>query len=259
MSEPEPRSTSAERLPGRGAVLVTGATRGIGRAIALRLAGEGWDVAVAYRSAAERAAEVCGQIEELGRRAVALRAELESAEECRALVEAADEALGGLGALVANAGAMAPAPLLAATVEDVDRQYFLNARAPLLLAQAAAERIGEGGAMVFVTSRAAGRAVPGLAGYCMSKAALKMLTEVAALELAPRGIVVNAVAPATTETDLNRELLADERYRAKVLDAIPLGRLTAPEDVAAAVAFLLSEDARQITGTTLAVDGGAAL
>jgi NAD(P)-dependent dehydrogenase (short-subunit alcohol dehydrogenase family) len=259
MSEPETQPQSAERPPGRGAVLVTGATRGIGRAIALRLAAEGWDVAASYRSAPELADEVCGAIEERGRRAVALRAELESAEECGALVEAAAEALGGLGALVANAGAMAPAPLLEARAEDADRQYFLNARAPLLLAQAAAERMREGGAMVFVTSRAAGRAVPGLAGYCMSKAALKMLTEVAALELAPRGIVVNAVAPATTETDLNRELLADDAYRARVLDAIPLGRLTTPEDVAAAVAFLLSEEARQITGATLPVDGGAAL
>lgn len=270
MSEPETRpqsaepqsarSPSAERPGGRGAVLVTGGGRGIGRAIALRLAAEGWDVAVSYRSAPEPAAEVCAEIEGLGRRGAALHAELESPEECGALVEAAAEALGGLDALVANAGAMEPAALFEARAEDVDRQYFVNARAPLLLAQAAAERMGDrGGAMVFVTSRAASRAVPGLAGYCMSKAALKMLTEVAALELAPRGIVVNAVAPATTETDLNRELLADDAHRKKVLDAIPLGRLTTPEDVAAAVAFLLSEEARQITGATLPVDGGAGL
>jgi 3-oxoacyl-[acyl-carrier protein] reductase len=93
----------------------------------------------------------------------------------------------------------------------------------------------------------------------MSKAALKMLTEVAALELAPRGITVNAVAPATTETDINRDLLADDAFRAKALEAIPLGRLGAPEDAAAAVAFLLSEDSRFITGATLAVDGGAGI
>lgn len=253
---------SRSKTPPAGRVaLVTGGSGGIGRAIALKLATEGWDVAVSYRTAPAEGRAVCAGIEAAGRRGVALEADLQAPEDCRALTAATVEALGALDALVCNAGAMTSAPFLQTAVEDLDRQLAVNSRAAFVLTQAAAERMGErehnGGRVVFITSRAAAKAVRNLAGYCMSKAAMKMLAEVAAIELAPLGITVNAVAPATVETKLNRDLLSDPEFRKQAIGRIPLGRLGAPRDVAGAVAFLLSEDAAFITGATIAVDGGA--
>jgi len=242
--------------------LVTGGSRGIGRGVALQLAADGFDVAVCYRADEDAAREAATQIEAQGSRSAAIRADLSDPSEAERVVQEAAERLGGVHVLVSNAGRLATGPLVDTTPEDYDLQLEANARGSFFMVQAVARRMiaqGAGGRIVVVTSDAAVRAYSGLAAYCMSKAAAKMLTEVGALELAPHGITVNAVAPGTTETDLNRETLADPEKREMLLGSILLGRPGQPEDVAAAVGFLASERAGFMTGATVAVDGGAAI
>ena len=179
----------------------------------------------------------------------------------RQVVAAGLEAFGRLDALVNNAGLDLAAPLLETSVDDAQRVFAVNALAPLWMIQAAAPALAErGGAIVNVTSRLAHIGVPEMAVYGASKGALRALTHGAAVELAPMGIRVNAVAPGMTETPLFSEWLADrpdpDAARADVERRIPLGKLATPEDVAAAILFLLSDSAAHITGITLPVDGG---
>jgi NAD(P)-dependent dehydrogenase (short-subunit alcohol dehydrogenase family) len=241
--------------------LVTGGTRGIGRAIALQLARDGFDVAVGYRADAQAARAAVAEIDACGRRSLAIRADLSVAAEAHRVVQETVDRLGPPRVLVSNAGRLVGKPLLETGPEDYDLQLESNARAGFFMVQAAARpmiALG-GGRIVIVTSDAAVRPYRGLTAYCMSKAASKMLTAAAALELAPHGITVNAVAPGTTETDMNSELLADPERREMLLGSIPLGRPGQPEDVAAIVGFLASERAAFMTGATVAVDGGAAI
>jgi 3-oxoacyl-[acyl-carrier protein] reductase len=241
--------------------LVTGGTRGIGRAIALQLAGDGFDVAVGYRADETAARAAVAEIAACGRRSLAIRADLAEPAEADRVVHETIDRLGPLRVVVSNAGRLVGKPLLETGPEDYDLQLESNARAAFFVVQAAARRMIPlgGGRIVIVTSDAAARPYRGLAAYCMSKAAAKMLTEAAALELAPHGITVNAVAPGTTETDMNRELLADPERRAMLLGSIALGRAGQPDDIAAVVGFLASERAAFMTGATVAVDGGAAI
>jgi 3-oxoacyl-[acyl-carrier protein] reductase len=251
-----------EKSAAPGVALVTGGTRGIGRTIAVELAKDGWDVAISYRDNKKQAEEVAAEVAEAGQRSVAARCDLASVGEAQGLVRATVDALGGIDALVQNVGMMTPAPFLQTTFEDLDRHWDVNTRGAFAVAQAAAAEMVDqqrGGRIVFITSRAASHAVENLAAYCMTKAAVKALTGVAALELAPHGINVNSVAPATVETDLNRDLLADSDYRQRATSAIPLGRLGTPKNVADAVRFLLSDAASFVTGSAIAVDGGASL
>jgi L-rhamnose 1-dehydrogenase len=242
--------------------LVTGGTRGIGRAVAGQLARDGFDVAVGYRNDDRPVADALAEIEAAGRAAVAIRADIADPAGAESLVHETEERLGTPGVVVCNAGRLVGASLLDTTADEYDVQLGANTRGSFFVIQAAARRMiaaGRGGRIVVVTSDGASRAYRGLGAYCMSKAAAKMLTEVAAIELAPHGITVNAVAPGTTETDLNRELLADPAQREMLLGSILLGRPGRPADVAAAVGFLASERAAFMTGATVAVDGGAAI
>ena len=232
-------------------VLVTGASRGVGAVTVARLLESGARVIAVSRTLADRRTD---QVLELA-------ADLADPASSREVVAAGVEAFGRLDALVNNAALDLAAPLLETSVEDAQRVFAVNALAPLWMIQAAAPALAErGGAIVNVTSRLAHIGVPEMAVYGASKGALRALTHGAAVELAPMGIRVNAVAPGMTETPLFSEWLEDRpdpaAARADVEGRIPLGKLATPEDVAAAILFLLSASAAHITGVTLPVDGG---
>jgi NAD(P)-dependent dehydrogenase (short-subunit alcohol dehydrogenase family) len=244
-------------LAGRVA-LVTGASRGIGRAIALALARAGADVALSARDregleATAAAAEAAG-----GRQATALVADLTSPGAPGSVVAGTLRAFGRLDVLVNNAGVNRPGLALDVTEADWDAIFDLNLRATFFVSQAAARAMaaGGGGAVVNVASIMGAVADGDRAPYCASKTGLVGLTRALALEWAPLGIRVNAVGPTWVETEMTRRSLSDPEFLAGVLARIPQGRLPAPEDVANAVVFLASPAAACITGQHLLVDGG---
>jgi 3-oxoacyl-[acyl-carrier protein] reductase len=239
------------RLSGKIAI-VTGATRGIGRACALALAREGADVLVAGRDT-HAGARVCAEITALGRRASFHAAELSQASAARGVVEAALAEFGTLDVLVNNAGIFERAPVLDLDEDGWDRVMNVNLKGAFFCAQAAARAmLGRGGAIVNVASDAAwsGGLNP-CAHYAASKAGLVSITRSMAKELAGQGIRVNAVAPGMIDTDMGGDAGA-----ALGGLQIPLGRYGAPDEVAAAVAFLASSEASYITGAVLNMSGG---
>jgi NAD(P)-dependent dehydrogenase (short-subunit alcohol dehydrogenase family) len=234
--------------------LVTGASRGIGAAIALALAGQGADVAITYERSAERAAEVVAKIQALGRRAVAIAANSADAAAVKRSVDEAATALGGLDILVNNAGIARGGPVETMSLEDIDAILAVNVRSVVLASQAAIPHLPEGGRIISIGSCLAERVTfPGITVYSMSKSALLSFTRGLARELGPRGITVNLVHPGPTDTDMNP---ANGEQAETQRRHIALGHYGKPEDVAAAVAFLASPAARQITGTGITVDGG---
>lgn len=241
------------RLLGRRA-LVTGASRGIGAAIALALADAGADVAISYERSADRAAGVVRAIEAKGRRGLAVQADSADPTAMRRLVEETVAGLGGLDIVVNNAGIARGGLLQDMSLADIDALLNVNVRAAVLVAQAAIPHLGDGGRIVFIGSSLADRIVaPGVVVYSLTKSAQIALTRGLARELGPRDITVNLVQPGATDTDMNPAYGAfAEGLRAQT----PLGRYGTPEDIAAAVTFLASPAARQITGATLTVDGG---
>ncbi|MFL1381543.1 MULTISPECIES: SDR family oxidoreductase [unclassified Nocardiopsis] len=236
--------------------LVTGGGRGIGAAIALRLAHDGATVAIGYHSdrrAAQATAALIG--ERTGTKAVIVRADTGRAEEAERLVTETVELLGGLDILVNNAGVITAAPIGDLDPEAVSRVLDVNVRGPLLVARAAARHLGEGGRIVNIGSSLGERVPsPGLAAYAASKAAITGLTKALARDLGPRGITVNEVAPGSTDTDMNPQ---DGPGAEAQRQGIALGRFGVAEEIAAAVAHLASPTAGFTTGTRLGVDGGA--
>ncbi|MER6716258.1 MULTISPECIES: SDR family oxidoreductase [unclassified Streptomyces] len=245
--------TSQGTLDGKVA-LVTGGSRGIGAATALRLAREGADVAVGYVHGKEAADDVVRAVEALGRRAVALRADAAEAADAAGVVDAAAEALGGLDVLVNNAGVGVLGPLESLSLADVERVLAVNVRGVFLASQAAAARMGEGGRIITIGSCLAQR-VPGPGGtlYAMSKAALTGLTKALARELGERGITANLVHPGPIDTDMNP---ADGPYASGQAAMTALGRFGTADEVASMVAYLAG--AAYVTGAEFAVDGGHA-
>jgi len=234
--------------------LVTGGSRGIGAAIALKLAEQGADVALTYVASADRAAEVVGRIQALGRKGVAIQAEGADPDAIKAGVDAAAEALGGLDILVNNAGVAAYGTLETMSVEDIDAILNVNVRGLILTTRAALAHLPDGGRIVSIGSCLAERVSgPGITVYSASKSALLALTRGLARDLGPRGITVNLVHPGATDTDMNP---ADGPQADGQRAQSALGHYGRPEDVAEAVAFLASDAARQITGTGITVDGG---
>lgn len=241
------------RLAGKRA-LVTGGSRGIGAAIARRLAAEGADVALTYERSADKAAAVVREIEALGRKGFAIAADSADPAAVTRAVDEAAKALGGLDILVNNAGIYRGGPVADWSLADIDATLSVNVRAVVLASQAAAAHLGEGGRIISTGSCLADRVVePGVTLYAMSKAALIGFTKGLARDLGPRGITVNIVHPGSTDTDMNPAGgPGADAQRARM--AIP--RYGQPEDIAGLVAYLASEEARFITGAGFAIDGG---
>lgn len=236
--------------------LVTGASRGIGAAIARRLAADGAAVAVNYRTGRAQADAVVAAIEAAGGRAVALGADVADPAELARLFDATERHLGRVDVLVNNAGILRPTPIGGTEPATLDALFAVNVRAPWLATQEFVRRRGDarGGRVIHIGSGAGHRAFPGHAGYSASKAALEGMTRSMAAELGSRGITVNTVAPGTTETDMLPPSLAKV-----VVPMTALGRLGRPEDIAGVIAFLASEAGGWITGTVLDANGGLAL
>ncbi|GAA2348974.1 SDR family oxidoreductase [Streptomyces kunmingensis] len=236
--------------------LVTGGSRGMGAATALRLAQDGFDVAVTYVHGKEAADEVVRRVEALGRRGFAVRADSADAGEAAGAVALTVERLGRLDVLVNNVGVGVLGPLESLSLADVDRVLAVNVRGVFLASQAAAPVLGEGGRIVTIGTCMA-KHVPGPGGtlYAMSKSALIGLTKALARELGARGINANIVHPGPIDTDMNP---ADGPYAAGQAEATALGRFGTADEVARTVAYLAGPAATYITGAELAVDGGHA-
>jgi 3-oxoacyl-[acyl-carrier protein] reductase len=234
--------------------LVTGGGRGIGAAVALRLAQEGADVAFTFQKNRQRADDVVEQIKAEGRRALAVQAD--SADPA-AVIGAVDRAAGEFGRLdilVNNAGEFPLGPLEEISLEVFEQAVAVNVRAPFVASQAAVARMRAGGRIVNIGSNVVERVVfPGFSLYALTKTALTGLTKALGRELGPRAITVNLVNPGATDTELNP---ADGPDAETFSGFTALGHFAAPADVAATVAFLAGEDGRYITGATVNVDGG---
>jgi NAD(P)-dependent dehydrogenase (short-subunit alcohol dehydrogenase family) len=236
--------------------LVTGGSAGIGSAVVELLVERGFDVGFTYRTRERAARRLCDRA---STRVEAVRADFADPEVAAAAVHELAARLGGsVYALVNNAGINRRAPLDELDLAGLSEVVNVNLAAPLLAAQAAAQHMPSGGRIVNVTSVLDREPLSGAAAYCAAKAGLALASRVLALELAPRGITVNCVAPGHTATPMNfGERAVDVHSTAR--SAIPAGRPAAPREIAAAVAYFLSDDAAYTTGASLLVDGGLAL
>ncbi|MGH2406939.1 MAG: 3-oxoacyl-[acyl-carrier-protein] reductase [Candidatus Limnocylindrales bacterium] len=242
-------------LSGRAAV-VTGGSRGIGRAVALRLAEQGADVCVSYQGNTAGAAEVTTAVEGLGRRALAVQGDVRDPAAADALVKAALEAFGKVDILVNNAGITRDDLIMRMSLDDWRDVLETNLFGAFYATKAATRPMLKAryGRIINISSVSGQAGQAGQANYSSAKAGLIGLTKATARELASRGITCNAVAPGFVVTDITRDL--PENLKARLLEATPLGRFGKPEEIAAAVAYLASDEAAFITGQVLAVDGG---
>ncbi|WP_127088465.1 SDR family NAD(P)-dependent oxidoreductase [Aquabacter cavernae] len=252
-STPNPSLAAHLDLSGKKA-LVTGASRGIGAAIARSLAAAGADVAITYERSADRAEAVAGEIRALGRKAVAIRADSADAAAARAAVVQAHADLGGLDILVNNAGVARGGPLETMSLEDIDALIGVNIRGVVLTTQAAIPLLSDGGRIINMGSCLADRvSLPGISIYSMTKSAMVALTKGLSRDLGPRRITVNVVHPGPTDTDMNP---ADGPNRDAMLGGMSIKQYGTPQDIANMVTFLASPAAGQITGSGFVVDGG---
>ena len=234
--------------------LVTGGSRGIGAAIAKRLAADGAHVAITYTSGASAAAAVVADIEHAGGKAIAIQADATNAAASQAAVEKTVAAFGRLDIFVNNAGTAIPKPFEEATLEELDHVIDLNIRGAFVTTQAALKHLTSGGRIIMIGSCVGERMLtPGLVPYAATKAAIRMLTQGLSREVGARGITVNNVQPGPIDTELNP---ASGDWATPQVAATALGRYGTVEEVAALVAFIASPEASYITGANLTVDGG---
>jgi NAD(P)-dependent dehydrogenase (short-subunit alcohol dehydrogenase family) len=245
-------------LPGKTA-LVTGASRGIGRASALALARAGAQVLVHYSNNEKQAEAVVAEIRKTGGRAEKIGGDLRRADGPHILAKGVRAIVGDrLDILVANAGISKAASIEETRTEDFDDLFAVNVRAPFFLVQQLLPALCKGSNIIFMSSRAAQVSVGALSAYAATKGAIDTLVKYFASALGPRGIRVNAVAPGVVETDMSN-FTRNDAGREVALGMQALKRVAQPDDIASVVAFLASDDARWITGDTVRVDGGARL
>ena len=246
------------RLRNKVAV-VTGSSSGIGKAIAVAIAGEGAAVVVNYRGHADEAGQVVEEIEGGGGKAISVHADVSRPDDVKALVGAAAEHFGRVDIMVNNAGMERKMPFLQTPFEVWELALAVNLTGPWLGCQEAARRMveqGGGGRIINVSSVHEDLPMPTNAPYCAAKGGVRMMARTLALELAPHGITVNNVAPGAIDTPMDAPLKQDAEQMNTLLSEIPLGRMGKPEEVAALIVFLASDDAAYVTGSTYFVDGG---
>ena len=236
--------------------LVTGGSRGIGAAIVKRLANEGSDVAFTYLGSKDKAESLVKEIEKIGRRALAVAVDQSNASEVKSFVEQVEETFGGIDIVVNSAGVYFTGKVDDPTTDfaKMDRQLDINIKGVVNTVRAAAPIMNAGGRIVSIgTTGATHIAFPGVADYVASKAAIAAYTRGWSRDLGPRGITVNIIQPGAINTDMNPETSA---HASILVGMTSLGRYGQPEEIAAAVAFLVGPEASYITGATLNVDGG---
>jgi glucose 1-dehydrogenase len=245
-------------LMGKSAA-ITGGDQGIGRAIAEKLAKDGADVAICYRSNETGATEVVKGAEWLGRKACAIQCDVSKVAEGQHFIEVASRELGKIDILINNAGLEKRADFWDVTEQDYDAVMDVNLKGLFFITQAFVrqnKQLNRGGRIINISSVHEELAFPHFSSYCASKGGLKMLTRDLAIELAPLGFTINSIAPGAIETPINKDLLNDQVKLNALLQNIPLRRLGTPADIGSVASFLASDDASYMTGTTVFVDGG---
>ena len=253
---------SMEGLNLRGRVaLVTGGSRGIGRATVLRLAELGAHVLINYSRNEAAAEEVAGAAREFGVEALTVRADVTRMEDARRLVETCLERFGRLDIVVCNAGVWEGAPVEEITEELWERIIDINLKGTWTVCREAVPQMKRqrSGRIIIISSTAGQRGEAHVSNYAASKGGQISFMKSLATELAPHGINVNAVAPGWVETEMNDDVFADERFRRKIVDSIPLGRIATADEIAYPIIFLCTDWARHITGEVLNVNGGSVL
>ncbi|RYG35963.1 3-oxoacyl-ACP reductase FabG [bacterium] len=234
--------------------LVTGGSRGIGAAIARRLAGEGASVALTYSASPEKADGIVREIKDEGGRAIAIRADSADVQAVRDAVDETARFFGRLDILVNNEGILVPGLIDDYSIDDFDRMVAVNVRALFVASQAASRHLGEGGRIINIGSMVGDvAAFPGVSVYAMTKAAVAGLTRGLARDFGPRGITVTNVQPGPTHTDMNP---SDGAHRSTLIDRIAVGRYGTGEEIAGLVAYLASPESAYVTGASFTIDGG---